>query len=148
MPCSVTQTSQHCHALFDPMSFLMFFLHRKPNVEDEVGGVTSGGKSTCSSSGLVNWTLVRVTIVNLVFDLWNDPNCLHLSVQYFRQWFVQSFFLFIPSASFNEQTIHMDSILRWYRKIVFAVIWKYREIEVDCVDSYHVLSRIVLLCSS
>lgn len=145
--CSITEAGQHCDTLLDPVSFLMLLLDGQPNVEHEVRRVTRRRKSTSSSGRLVDWALVRMTVVDLVLYFGNDPNSFHLRVKYFGHRFLQSFLLLVPATAFSKESIDVDTVFCWFGQVIFGFIGDHFEVKVNCINGNDVFSREVLLCT-
>lgn len=144
---SVAQASEHGHSLLDPVPVLVLLLHGQPDVEDEVRRVAGGRKSTCPSRRLVDRALVRVAVVDLGLLLREHPNGLHLREEYLRHRFFECFFLLIPSAALDKESVDEDAIFCRLGQVIFGFIRNDLEIKVNRVDGDHVLSGEVLLCA-
>jgi len=69
---------------------------------------------------------------------------LHLSVQDFRVGLLKGLFSFIPSASFNEKTVDMNTIF-WSSIWINLRLIKNLEVHIDLINGNDVLSSVVLL---
>ena len=94
---------------------------------------------------LIQRTFVDVSVINLLVALWLDPHLWHLCQQNLWMRFRKHTHLVVPSASFNEKTIHKGSFRRILLKVILLFIWANLEHELDLVNSNCVLSRKVLL---
>lgn len=72
---------------------------------------------------------------------------LHIGEQYLWMRFFNCFFLFIPSSTFHEQSVDINTICWSFGKIVFSLIWDNNEIKFNMINSNNMLSCIVLSCS-
>ena len=126
----------------------MLLLHWKPQVEDEVGRVTSCRQGTGSPSGLVDWALVRMAIVDQILLLWQDPNALHLGEEDLWHGLFECLLPFVPSGSFNEETVDVHAVFWLLGEIVLGLIGDDDEVEVNLINGNHMLSGIVLLGAS
>ena len=105
-------------------------------------------QSTCSSCLFVNWAAVRMTVVNICLLCWNDVDALHLCEQNLWHRLFKRFFSLVPSATFNEETPDVHTIFWSFIEVGCCLIWNDLEVIVKKIDSYDVLSGIVLLCTS
>jgi len=129
------------------MLVTVLLLHWQVNVQHEVGGVTSGGKGSCSSSLLVNWAAVGVSIVNVSLVLWHDVDHLHIGVKNLWIRLFQGFLSVVPSAAFNEKTVDVNSIFWWLAGVYLSLV-KDLKVHVDLINGNDILSSIVLFGAS
>jgi len=110
--------------------------------------MTSRGQNTSSVESLVDRT--SVAMVEHDFSLFArfEPQVWHRCEQLFRCWFLQHVDVRIPSATFKIQTINVSTISRSNFWILFVLLTENFKVEVQLINSNHILSSVVLLKTS
>jgi hypothetical protein len=113
---------------------LWLFVRGGINGNDVVGGLTSSGKDTSSSGGLVTWASI-IVLASLKVFLRLEVNDWHLVVHFTWELVGNSHGLSVPSCSVHVQTIDVDSILGLFLNLILSFLDQDLEGELKLVNS-------------
>jgi hypothetical protein len=108
--------------------------------QDEVGGVTSCHQSSTTITSFVDWAVVVLVILDFGLEAGFEPD--HWSLDEKDLWIalIKASPLEVPLTSFNEHTIHVNTIIRGYG-VLFLNDFK---VEDKTINSNTILTGIVL----
>lgn len=116
-------------------------LHRN----DKIRRMSRRRQNTTSIWSLIDWTTVGMSRLHLITSHRPQPNQRHWIVENTRLRLLQTQLRPIPSGSFQEQSVHHHTVLRWHIDTFDPLNFV---VEHEKVDGNGILSSIVLLRSS
>lgn len=138
---SLVSHRQECSSSSDPVFGLDLRWHIQEKYE--VSGVTCGTQLTSSGTRLVQWTWVTALFDVLVDSYWLEPNQRECDDWLSWKTVLEAELVGLPSGAFDEQSMHVDTILWHLLDVVRSVVSDVR-LELECIDRRLRLSRIGL----
>lgn len=145
---SVVQLSDERNTTLDPMLLSVSFLHRKLDIADEIGRVTSRRKSTAPVQSLVNRASVAVREDNILKLSRFEVHVGQLGEENLGHRLAEHAHVGVPAHTFQEEAVYVGTILGRNLAIVSVLSRESLKVEFNFINSDNELTSVILLDTS